>query len=37
MSVPDYDAVVLGATSFVGQTLTRYLTEHLLGDTETLR
>jgi len=29
MSEPAYDLVVFGATSFVGQILTRYLTEHV--------
>ncbi|MFP3505120.1 saccharopine dehydrogenase family protein [Burkholderia sp. SIMBA_062] len=33
----DLDLVVFGATSFVGQILTRYLSEHLSGSGETLR
>ncbi|RKU04214.1 saccharopine dehydrogenase [Burkholderia sp. Nafp2/4-1b] len=33
----DLDLVVFGATSFVGQILTRYLAEHLAGSGETLR
>lgn len=37
MTAPDYDLVVFGATSFVGQILTRYLVEHFLGRAETLR
>lgn len=37
MTAPDYDLVVFGATSFVGQILTRYLSEHLSGNVETLR
>lgn len=37
MPAPDYDVVVFGATSFVGQILTRYLAEHFSGDAETLR
>ncbi|WP_175688942.1 saccharopine dehydrogenase family protein [Burkholderia anthina] len=34
---PDLDLVVFGATSFVGQILTRYLSEYLPGSGETLR
>jgi len=37
MTTPSYDLVVFGATSFVGQILTRYLAEHLSSGTETLR
>ncbi|RIX37512.1 saccharopine dehydrogenase, partial [Acinetobacter baumannii] len=37
MPAPDHDVVVFGATSFVGQILTRYLAEHFSGDAETLR
>ena len=37
MTAPSYDIVVFGATSFVGQILTRYLAEHLAGQAETLR
>lgn len=39
MTSPDYDLVVFGATSFVGQILTRYLAEYLSGqaETETMR
>ncbi|OAJ51546.1 saccharopine dehydrogenase [Paraburkholderia ginsengiterrae] len=37
MTAPDYDVVVFGATSFVGQILTRYLAEHFASQTETLR
>ncbi|RDK11400.1 saccharopine dehydrogenase family protein [Cupriavidus lacunae] len=37
MTAPDYDVVVFGATSFVGQILTRYLAEYLSGQAETLR
>ncbi|MBR8336147.1 saccharopine dehydrogenase NADP-binding domain-containing protein [Burkholderia ambifaria] len=33
----DLDLVVFGATSFVGQILTRYLSEYLSGSGETLR
>ncbi|RQR54588.1 saccharopine dehydrogenase [Burkholderia sp. Bp9140] len=33
----DLDLVVFGATSFVGQILTRYLSEHLSGSGEALR
>lgn len=36
MTTPTYDLVVFGATSFVGQILTRYLAEHLSTGTETL-
>ena len=37
MTHPTYDLVVFGATSFVGQILTRYLVEHLASGQETLR
>ena len=37
MPAPAFDVVVFGATSFVGQILTRYLAEHFSGDGETLR
>ncbi|MGS0895325.1 saccharopine dehydrogenase family protein [Burkholderia stagnalis] len=37
MTTPAHDLVVFGATSFVGQILTRYLSEYLSGDGETLR
>nr|WKF60315.1 Putative trans-acting enoyl reductase [Paraburkholderia busanensis] len=37
MNAPDYDLVVFGATSFVGQILTRYLVEYLSAHTETMR
>ncbi|MES2008129.1 MAG: saccharopine dehydrogenase NADP-binding domain-containing protein [Pseudomonadota bacterium] len=37
MTAPDYDVVVFGATSFVGQILTRYLAEYLSAQAETLR
>ncbi|OJA22985.1 saccharopine dehydrogenase family protein [Burkholderia ubonensis] len=37
MTTPTHDLVVFGATSFVGQILTRYLSEHLSGGDETLR
>lgn len=37
MSMPSYDLVVFGATSFVGQILTRYLAEHFTGRNEALR
>jgi short subunit dehydrogenase-like uncharacterized protein len=37
MTAPDYDLVVFGATSFVGQILTRYLAEHVSDQSETLR
>ncbi|WP_416048235.1 saccharopine dehydrogenase family protein [Cupriavidus basilensis] len=37
MTAPDYDVVVFGATSFVGQILTQYLAEYLSGQAETLR
>lgn len=37
MTVPAYDLVVFGATSFVGQLLTRYLAEHLPNEAPTLR
>lgn len=37
MTARDYDLVVFGATSFVGQILTRYLSEYLSSGTETLR
>jgi len=37
MSSPDYDVVVFGATSFVGQIVARYLAEYLQTRDETLR
>lgn len=37
MTAPSYDIVVFGATSFVGQILTRYLADYLSGQTETVR
>lgn len=37
MTAPDLDFVVFGATSFVGQILTRYLAEHLAGQTDAPR
>ncbi|WP_321908398.1 saccharopine dehydrogenase family protein [Paraburkholderia sp. J11-2] len=37
MTAPACDIVVFGATSFVGQILTRYLAEHLAQQHETLR
>lgn len=37
MTAPDHDLVVFGATSFVGQILTRYLAEQFSGQGETLR
>jgi short subunit dehydrogenase-like uncharacterized protein len=37
MTRPAYDLVVFGATSFVGQILTRYLAEHLAVQGEVLR
>lgn len=37
MSSPHYDLVVFGATSFVGQILTKYLAEYLAGSSENLR
>jgi len=37
MTAPDYDLVVFGATSFVGQILTRYLAEQFIGAAEPLR
>lgn len=37
MTAPAYDLVVFGATSFVGQILTRYLAEHFSASAETLR
>lgn len=37
MPQPTYDLVVFGATSFVGQILTRYLSDYLSGNGETLR
>ncbi|MBF5014424.1 saccharopine dehydrogenase family protein [Burkholderia pseudomultivorans] len=36
-AAPDYDLVVFGATSFVGQILTRYLAEHVAAQGATLR
>lgn len=37
MTAPAHDIVVFGATSFVGQILTRYLAEHVADQAETLR
>lgn len=37
MTAPSYDLVVFGATSFVGQILTRYLAEQFSGQAELLR
>ncbi|HEM7852571.1 saccharopine dehydrogenase family protein [Burkholderia multivorans] len=37
MTHPAYDLVVFGATSFVGQILTRHLAEHLSSGADTLR
>ncbi|HEF4777773.1 TPA: saccharopine dehydrogenase NADP-binding domain-containing protein [Burkholderia multivorans] len=37
MTHPSYDLVVFGATSFVGQILTRHLAEHLSSGADTLR
>lgn len=38
MTMPSYDVVVFGATSFVGQILTRYLAEHFFpGQAESLK
>jgi short subunit dehydrogenase-like uncharacterized protein len=37
MTSPNYDLVVFGATSFVGQILTQYLAEHLSGQDVQLR
>ncbi|MCL4653557.1 saccharopine dehydrogenase family protein [Burkholderia multivorans] len=37
MTHPAYDLVVFGATSFVGQILTRHLAEHLASGADTLR
>ncbi|MCA7952908.1 saccharopine dehydrogenase NADP-binding domain-containing protein [Burkholderia seminalis] len=37
MPQPAYDLVVFGATSFVGQILTRYLSDYLSGAGESLR
>lgn len=37
MTAPVHDLVVFGATSFVGQILTRYLAEHFSHGPETLR
>lgn len=37
MTTPAYDLVVFGATSFVGQILTRHLAEHLSAGSESLR
>jgi len=37
MTTPVYDLVVFGATSFVGQILTRYLAEYFATQPETLR
>ena len=37
MTAPSYDIVVFGATSFVGQILTKYLAEYLADQRETVR
>lgn len=37
MTNPPYDLIVFGATSFVGQILSKYLAEYLSTSTETLR
>ncbi|RAF29057.1 saccharopine dehydrogenase, partial [Burkholderia multivorans] len=37
MTQSSYDLVVFGATSFVGQILTRHLAEHLSSGADTLR
>jgi short subunit dehydrogenase-like uncharacterized protein len=37
MTAPAYDLVVFGASSFVGQILTRYLAEYLPGEAPALR
>ncbi len=37
MKAPAYDLVVFGATSFVGQILTRYLAEHFATGSDSLR
>src|SRR5690606_14518761 len=37
MTTPNYDLVVFGATSFVGQILTHYLAEHLSSQDVQLR
>lgn len=36
MTTPQYDLIVFGATSFVGQILSKYLAEYLSTSTETL-
>ena len=37
MTAPSYDIVVFGATSFVGQILTKYLAEYLASQPEPVR
>lgn len=37
MTTPQYDLIVFGATSFVGQILSKYLAEYLSTSTENLR
>ncbi|MDO9001999.1 MAG: saccharopine dehydrogenase NADP-binding domain-containing protein [Aquabacterium sp.] len=37
MNTPSYDIVVFGASSFVGQILSKYLAEHFSGQNESLR
>ena len=37
MTAPQYDLIVFGATSFVGQILTRYLSDYFSAGTESLR
>lgn len=37
MTHPTYDIIVFGATSFVGQILTKYLSEHLSSHPENIR
>ena len=37
MATPQYDVVVFGATSFVGQILAKYIAEHFANDGEKLR
>lgn len=36
MAAPTYDLIVFGATSFVGQILTRYLADHLVQQPESM-
>ncbi len=37
MTTPNYDLVVFGASSFVGQILTQYLANHFSGQADTVR